>query len=235
MSTIDFRERYICPDGSHSCKEDQDDKDVVVYRFGDTAGVLCSSGLRTAKEDKEDIDAMSAELDDTKAMVVSLQDQLDQAEGDLTGTAGQLVSTKSELAVASNDLTDAGNQILSLQSTLDAVDAQVSQLKDSQAAINALWGSLLPYVEAADEVISIFILPEAIRFTELQAETQDFGGYIDDLGNAELSELWAEALAYQKQFDLALFDKKFVEIIARILELQAEKVTALSLEVSPDH
>lgn len=190
---------------------------------------LATAGCGTAKED---IDAISAALDDAQAMVVSLQNQLDQAQGDLTGTASELVNTKSELAVASNSLTDAGNQILSLQSALDTVDAEVNQLKDSQVAINALWGSLLPYVEAADEVISIFILSEAIRFTELQAETQNFGRYIDDLGNVELSELWAEALGYQKQFDLALFDKKFVEIIARILELQAERVAALSLEVS---
>jgi peptidoglycan hydrolase CwlO-like protein len=185
--------------------------------------VGCSSTQLTELEN--DLDAALTELDDAEAEIASLQNQLNDAQSNL-------LQTQSVLALTESDLADAENQTLTLQNALNAADAEISRLMELNTELNASWESMMPYIEATNEVVGVFVLSEMVRFSELSADVTYFGDYVDNLENEEITDLWVEALGYQQSLDYILFDKMFVNIIERIITLLAEKIDAFDVEIA---
>ena len=205
--------------------------------------LLLLSGCGVAQEEH---DAVVAERDAAQSELAATQDELTAKESNLASTESELAATQNDLAATQSDLVDteddlaaAQSRISSLQSDMAATESdlaaaldQVSQLGDFKSEAVSAWDLLCPKIELVNQIAEMFALLEAGEQTKFIAATFSLSGYVDDVKDSELSELWDQSLDSLDQEKWAQFDLKFADVIDKALELIGADIEAMEAQLA---
>ncbi|MFC2020591.1 hypothetical protein ACFLU1_02180 [Chloroflexota bacterium] len=178
---------------------------------------------------QEDHDAVIAERDAAKTEITSLTSELADVKGELADVKGELDDTESslasrdnELATAKSDLASTRDQVESAQSSASTARSQLSSYKSD---LNSIWTSLEKRIELA-AYLDLFWAAAAVGDDETGIElTENMATFVDAVGDAELSQLWQDAMNVD-------FETNFYNLMIRTIELLGENVDAFKAELS---
>jgi len=147
---------------------------------------------------QEDYDAVIAERDTAQSEVTSLQSKLNDTEKDLATTQNTFEATESEL-------TTAQSKIEKLESSLSSANSRATQTQGQYTSFKSntgdLWDSFNKKRIVAEIILGYWNAANAYSIGEAsEDEFNNFttlfvtktGGYVDAIGDAELSELWED-------------------------------------------
>ena len=178
---------------------------------------------------QEEHDAVLAEQDAAQAEVTSLQSDLDKAQGQIETLESDVTKAQSQIEALESDVAEAQNQIQSAQSSASAARSQLSSFKSD---LNSLWTSLDKKQELAAYYI-IYWAAAAVEDEESLGEmTLNMVSTVDAVGNAELSQVWQDAMSYAMEGKETEFMASFALLMIKTVELWGEDVEALDAKLS---
>ncbi|MFC2041677.1 hypothetical protein ACFLTY_05105, partial [Chloroflexota bacterium] len=158
---------------------------------------------------QEEHDAVLAERDATQAKVASLQSELSQVQSDLSKAKSDLTQAQDQIETLKSDVADAEGQIDSLQSKVGSLQGQVSsaqgQLSSFKSDLSSSWASLEKKLELAAYLITYWAAAGVGEEQTVGQMTLNMVIPVDAVGDAELRQLWQEALSNAAQGEETLY------------------------------
>lgn len=139
---------------------------------------------------KADYDSVVGERDTAKAQVVSLQTEVDATKAQVSSLQTDRDASKAQAASLQTELDASKAQVASLQtikSNIASIFTQLQKELEAQAMLDGYWRDEAKYsatIMSASEM--------GVRVSQFYA---GYGIVLDAVGNAELSQLWKDAMA----------------------------------------
>ena len=165
------------------------------------------------------ISSLKSNLGALQSQISPLKSDLAATEDELAATQSELAATESELAATQSELAAAQSQIETLQSELSAAQVQVSQVEDFKTELAYLWHSLLPKIELVNHIVYFYSLAEANEAVRAGIEFRGLTGYVEDVGDTELSKLWDQCLEFYTAEVFDQVERKLAEVLDKAYQL----------------
>ena len=210
---------------------------------------------------RQDYDSLMVEYDALMARVESAESNLTAAQGqvqtfqsDLATEQGKsaklgsdLAAEQSKAAKLETDLTEAQAQIGTLGDDLDKAESdlataqiKVSKLEGVQTELRPLWDSLQKKLAVQQAIVDFWstvslLAAGEISETEATLRTLVFMGMgpdIEEVGDAELSQLWEDFITYAQQGKEAKMLSSLGALTERVSDLIDQDIEALEAQLS---
>ena len=196
---------------------------------------------------RQDFDNLMAEYDALIARVESAESNLTAAQGEIQTLQSDLAAEQSKSAKLETDLTEAQAQIGTLGDDLDKAESdlataqtKVSKLEGVRTELRSLWEPLKEKLSVRAAIADFFAtvsLLAAGEISELEAtrRTLVFLGMqpdIEDIGDAELSQLWEDFITYAEQGKETEMLGKLAALVERVSDLIDPDIEVLEAQLS---
>lgn len=167
---------------------------------------------------QEEYDAVIAERDAAKTQVTSQQMEIQTLQDDLAESQNQTETLEGDVA-------EAQSQIESLQSSVSAAQGQLSSYKSD---IKSLWSSYDKKAELEGYLLQYWAAAARKDTKTITEMTLDMSKYVDALGNAELSQLWKDAMNYAAEKKETEFGQSLSQLMLKTVELAEADARAIN-------
>ncbi len=193
----------------------QADYDAVVAERDSIQAQLTST---VAERDKAraQVTSTTAERDKARAQVNSLQNELDELKASLDGVKASLEETQTALDTAEAD----GE---AFKSDVSSIFAELEKKTEAAAMIFGYWadsGKCVAGLMSQSELV--------VKATFLMT---GLGSRLDVIGNAELSQLWQDAVVASTRGDEKGFLAKFAAVMDSLSDLIGNDVNAMNAKL----
>ncbi len=165
------------------------------------------------------------------------QGEYDAVVADRDAAKAQVSSLQAEVTSLQTELNELQASLNETQMALDTANANYEDLKSD---VTSTWAALDTKIEAAGMIFSYYSYANKysvglISDSEFEDTSSrflaNFGGVINPVGNAELFQMWEDAVLAAGQGDSNEFMTKFAAVMDLLTELVEEDVAAMDVKL----